>query len=478
MAITIIEIGAEIAAGEGKRTKNAQKTHAEEQNWRPQKAEEYNLPAINLPRLTAPNRKRLARVLAFIDAVKYKRYKDGATIMPIPTTNKQLISICGSQREVSRLIQFMTAIGLVSIADDTFYFGADGGKSKTYFYYRENEEKILSYCEENHINKYVVKNININPLLDKFSIDNFDEKQVVFSSELHLLKPDNYSMSQFEDYLTNVLRANYPQLIHYQQLADEINEKYYKDYPEMSLRFVPSFTWAKGNKSVRKIGIRCVNSLVSAKKTKAGAENYSGFYRDDILERYKLNLVKDVKSSVPRITLSINSGWWITEDIDIYEIIYNVYMRERKKEGNINPLLDNFLSARDAIKSLHMRAYFDKENMLGAHTRLAMAHVEDKNAVDEEMKLYRRAIVEAEGNCLYGNEIFLHESCIYLDVLKELLDNGYFVWLCYDAFYARKNNITQPDFEKYCAEIIAQKANAYIRALNNGGNEYELEPAI
>ena len=95
-----------------------------------------------------------------------------------------------------------------------------------------------------------------------------------------------------------------------------------------------------------------------------------------------------------------------------------------------------------------------------------------------KMKLYRRAIVEAEGDCLYGNEIFLHESCIYLDVLKELLDNGYFVWLCYDAFYVRKNNITQPDFEKYCAEIIAQKANAYIRALNNGGNEYELEPAI
>ena len=88
-----------------------------------------------------------------------------------------------------------------------------------------------------------------------------------------------------------------------------------------------------------------------------------------------------------------------------------------------------------------------------------------KNAaeVDATMKAYQRAIIEAEGRRLYGTEIFLHESCIYLDVLKELLDNGFFCWECYDAFYARKEGVTQEEFEKYVEALVEEKANAYIK---------------
>ena len=58
--------------------------------WRPQKAETYNLPPVVFPRLTIPNQKKMSKVLSFIEMRRFKRYNEGATIMPIPTTNKTL----------------------------------------------------------------------------------------------------------------------------------------------------------------------------------------------------------------------------------------------------------------------------------------------------------------------------------------------------------------------------------------------------
>lgn len=78
------------------------------------------------------------------------------------------------------------------------------------------------------------------------------------------------------------------------------------------------------------------------------------------------------------------------------------------------------------------------------------------------MHLLQNAVVSAEGGTLYDNEVFFHESCIYMDVLKELLDNGFRVWQCYDAWYAAKDGITQSAFEEYMRRIVEEKANSYI----------------
>ena len=109
-----------------------------------------------------------------------------------------------------------------------------------------------------------------------------------------------------------------------------------------------------------------------------------------------------------------------------------------------------------------MRGYFDRPSTLGVHTRRVMANVRDKEAVDAEMRIYQNAIIAAEGGSLYGSEIFYHESSIYMDVLKELLDNGYKVWQCYDAFYAHKEGVTQEDFTEYVTQVVEEKANLYI----------------
>lgn len=432
-------------------------------DWRPIECKEYRVPELNIPeiRSKAYTKKKLGKVLAFIDMVKYKRLSHGCTIMPVATTNKKFISICGSQQNASNMIKYMIKIGLLGEEDATYQYNATKeiyNKAKTYRYYHENERKIKEYCKENNINKYVVlnnKQLHAHTVVQKLRIENFDNDRVRFSSQLHLLKPDNYSTAQFESYIEAVLYWNYPYLAYYQEMADVINETYYSDHPELSISFTPNYTWNKGNKAITKIGIRATNELVSAKREKDGNENFYGTYKEDVLNKYGLNLEKDVTSSIPRITLSLNVGKWIKEDVDIYELIYNEYVTN-------HTVVQKFEKVRPAIKKLHMRGYFDRPSTLGVHTRRVMANVRNKEEVDAEMRRYQTAIIAAEGGTLYGSEIFYHESCIYMEVLKELLENGYKVWQCYDAFYAAKKEVNQDEYEQYVRSVVENKANLYI----------------
>ena len=75
-------------------------------------------------------------------------------------------------------------------------------------------------------------------------------------------------------------------------------------------------------------------------------------------------------------------------------------------------------------------------------------------------------MIEAEGGKLYDNEIFYAESVVYGRVLKQLLDEGFFVWLCYDAFYSTaKDGWNQERFERHVEELVEEQANRYINEL-------------
>ena len=448
-------------------------------DFRPVEAPEYTLPEFRLPdtRKQKDLKKNLSKTLAFIDMNKTKRLKDTCTIIPIPQTNKRYISICGSQKGVSRLIKFMKDIGLISVENGFYQYGADNPAyncSKTYYYYYQNEVLIKQYCEENNINKYIFSNVDSNVIRDnttvvdtfKEDIESFERSEVKFSSHLHLLKPDNYSVEQFQRYLIRCLYENYPQLLKYQVLADQINRQYYSGNVEFAIQFIPTFTWTKGKKAVRKIGIRATNQYVSATKKSKEEVNpeFNGYFKADILDQYGLNLEKDVRSSVPRITASINKGYWIPEEIDLYEEIFKEYSRLNLWTADTSFTTE----LRDAIKSLHMRGYFDTATLIGVHTRNAMQYFKDNSSeeelseIDNLMITLKKAIQIAEGGNLYDSEIFLHESCIYLDVLNRLLSEGYLVWECYDAFYAKKDGISQEYYEKHVQELVKECASNYI----------------
>ena len=399
-------------------------------SWEPQKVEVYTLPAFIIKESKAKGaetklKNKLSKVLAFIDLVKHKRFKTGCTVMPISVTNKENLAIWLNEKGVSRAIDYMIEIGLISIENDKYQFGAyyeKDNKSKTYRYYKENEDKLKKYCEAHDIQMFVVKNKVYNMSELKNVHTGIDESKVRFASRLKLIKPIELSRAEFEKQLTLCLYENYPALRFHIVKANEINEKYYKDYPEFRIRFQTNFTWSDDGLYVSGIGIRATNSLTNLKK-----EN-----RKEVLQEYGFSLEKDINASVPRMTLSLNSGHWIDETEDIYKLIFHIL--------EPNGICSN--ETREAIKKLHMRAYFDSgDKSVGHHTWLSME--QDgiiRDDVCDKMTEFRNAIIEAEGGKLYGSDIFYVESCVYLMTLYDLLSAGHKVWQVYDCFYSTGSN--------------------------------------
>ena len=426
------------------------------------------MPPFQIPknRSKKSQREQLSKVLAFVKYERNIRAAEGCTVMPIPTTNKHMLAIAGSPANASNLIKFMCKIGLISPESEKYRFGSRYEKNnyaKTYRYYYDNEQELLAYCEQEGIGEFSTKNCTRRK--DAAIPDNLQisVKDVAISSHLKLMKPEGLSHTEFEDYVSELIYQRYPHLEAYQELVDEINETHYSDYPEFSISFRLHFTWDKKKNYIRKIGLRATNSCVSASNSEEHDENFHRLIKQELLNKYGLNLSKDVKSSVPRITLSLNQHYWESETTDIYKMILHECVHSGECFSN-ETVVQKFAELREVIKKLHMRRYFDTEKEIRNHTRNAMGHhVENTAEVDAIMRAYQKAVIKAEGGKLYGTEIFLHESCIYLDVLKELLDNGFFCWECYDAFYARKEGVTQEEFEKYVEASVEEKANAYIK---------------
>jgi hypothetical protein len=227
--------------------------------------------------------------------------------------------------------------------------------------------------------------------------------------------------NQFEDFLTKCLYENYPQLKDYQELTDKINQDEYKDLPELRIKFRPKFSWSESGKMVTGIGIRATNSLATIKKED----------RNEILKKYGFDRQKDVKSSVPRLTLSLNRGEWADEytDYDLYEQIY----RYCEPTGIYNE------EKREAIKALYMRAYFDNSpDNIAYHTWNAMNQEgASEQDVKDKMKKLREAIETVSGGKTYGSYIFFVESCVYVWALHYLTVFGkHKLWLLYDCFYS------------------------------------------
>ena len=145
--MTIIDIAREI---ELKEKKSVEQKSTDKTDWKPTECTDYILPQLNIPviRSKVCVQSTLGKVLAFIDMVKYKRLAHGCTIMPIASTNKKLVSICGSQRNVSNMIKFMISIGLLDEENKDYQFNAtqeEYNKAKTYRYYYDNEQRIQQY---------------------------------------------------------------------------------------------------------------------------------------------------------------------------------------------------------------------------------------------------------------------------------------------------------------------------------------------
>lgn len=423
-----------------------------EEDWKPIRCDDYTVPTFNIPVYDVNVkgskgkwRDKLINIYTFIKTVQHKRYKDGCTIILIPTTKNINLDIWGTPTSVANARKAMCEMGLISIYTNDKSFGERRtGKAFSYKYYKENEDYFIQFCKDNDIKPRVLKNDNYDEVADITDFYGIDKSKVRFATHLRFKKPDSVSKKEFQKVLTKCLHENYPALRFYQRLADKINDDMYEDKQEFRIRFKPHFNWAKSGKSITSIGIRATNSLVSINKKD----------RPEILKKYGLIYENDVKSSVPRLTRSMDLGAWYVEDIDFYEEIFRLC----EPDGQFTN------KEREAVKKLYMRAYFDNSPAnVGYHTWNEMEHcgVSERD-VRNKMTILRQAIEQVSGSKTYGNEIFYIESCVYLGALYNLLLQGYETWVLYDCFYCKESAKFKPitegfrkDFEKDVEQALS-----------------------
>ena len=174
--------------------------------WKPIEAKDYgSIPKFTVPqkRKVASTNKMLASALLFVDLVKHKRLCDKVTRMPIATNNKIYLKAFGNSMAISRLINFMTEIGLISIANSNYRFNSKNpqeNKSREYYYFHVNECALIEYCETNNI--FVShKSIGSASLFNRLEIGDLDTEEVKFNSKLKLKKLTDYSKTEFEELL-------------------------------------------------------------------------------------------------------------------------------------------------------------------------------------------------------------------------------------------------------------------------------------
>lgn len=137
--------------------------------------------------------------------------------MPIPTTNKSMIAIAGSVANASNLIQFMCTIGLISVESSKYQFNSRYEKcnfSKKYRYYYDNEVKLIDYCEREAIKEFFPKNYS-DRKQNELPALLISAESVSFSSKLNLVKPSDFSVAEFENYVSELLCRKYPDMERY-----------------------------------------------------------------------------------------------------------------------------------------------------------------------------------------------------------------------------------------------------------------------
>ncbi len=369
----------------------------------------------------------------------------------LPSTSGKLQELLGvtTHQAVTKVIKKAKESGLVKELDKDY---VPGRMSKYYVFNRKKVNEVVFLH-----NKYNLKNtLEDNDLLCQrhrvsYSattrctepIDAKTLKKVKIKERT--LLPAEYSDEQYIE----AVKQNYKHFKAVEAVNEENNEMVKRMFAgkgswKYLSRFTPTVRRSK-NGRVTKIGIRAANAVCNVPK--AG----SAYTRKDLLEDtfdggkvYEF----DVKSSIYRITYYLNTGKWLENDKDLYQM-----MSPYKFESNED---------REAFKSLCMRLYFSASSKSSSAKLLKKLKNTANDDITEEYEENARSQMDVLFKNMrkvigktYGSEVFLYESSLYILLMNRLLKSGYKVVQVYDGFYCDK------PIKDFCIDNLKEIAEEY-----------------
>lgn len=392
-----------------------------------------------IDRLGRKKKSNLESLMTFLEIYKCRFERQKIYSLHISSTNKVLVNLFGSHQNVARIIKLCLDVDLLKCTDEHYHFcnNNDRSYSRRYICNKIVQDIIIEAAKLYNVKPKRVTNYKD---VEVELLDEDYELNVAINSKLRL-------PSMPTTKVLALLYNRYPQLTYYQNLTDDLNNQYYN--AERRITFKPNIdTSDKG--FITSIGIRAYNEVCGTKAHENGKQTNREWRTDWLDKHYGADnwIEYDVSSSIYRITYCLNHGTWLPNDVDLYEMMYG----------------DKFSSAqeRKEYKSFAMRLYFERSvDTLYSHIIRDRPWLKelDADAVKDTIEKAKKQMEFTIGKT-YDSEIFLHESCIYLELQKELLNRGFDVTVVYDCFYVQ-NKMTEEEFAELCFEILSEKAKAY-----------------
>jgi hypothetical protein len=401
-------------------------------------------------------RNHLPALKTLVECYQYITSTKDISIVSISCTAKHLTQIYKSPREVCRVLDAAQRVGLLKCLEETYHFGAFSPYPKEYAYNKQAQAVLKQLFAA-----YDVEGLPM-PQGEEAEAIKADAtlEEAYRNSPYKFRFSSKTRMANTSDALALYgLNKTYPQLAEYAAKVAAINANL---PPDERIMFQPTITRNAKGDMITKLGIRATNSLVSLPKD-GSATDMDPYTRAEMLQaKFGEEWTEvDVKSSVPRVNYLLNHGEWLENGIDLYERMYGKPFES--------------LTMRTQYKYFFMRLYFGSSEKQIAH-QLRLTHQTDRfvkahgrRAAIDTIGMARNGMIAAIGKS-YGSEIFLHESCIYIDVFSALIERGYRVIQIYDGFFIKGILSEEEQTEihsiiKACAEAYYTRHIAPLRAL-------------
>ena len=382
----------------------------------------------------------LQNAIKFVEAFKWRF--DNEVIAPISTNEIGLQVAMGCEKnknprlKIGSIIDNLLTLRVISLESDSYSYNKS--ISKLYSFNQFVYSRLLAYanssyqCSFNQINKslsYHISNLCRDEQAEDTSEDvKFDESRIRICKRMKM-DVTGISLSRIE----SVLNARYPQFLEGKKIAAELN----KSLPieeQIKWQWHLELKQRDGKRYLTKIGFRASNMICSYKEKENKNPCYRGKWRREYLtEVYGSKWSNyDFNASIWRLSYNLLHDEMLPESMDGYELAYG----------------DKFKSTedRDIFKKIAMRLYFGGINQLGVQVerkfkeiayKLGEQYTYDRaraRFIQDIMSEQKIIAIEKIGG-FFDSEIFLHESCIYLNIYKDIVDSGIRCTQIYDSFY-------------------------------------------
>lgn len=288
---------------------------------------------------------------------------------------------------------------------------------------------IISRCGNSHQHK---------SLEYVFGLDNRDDSEFENLEKAEFDKSKIFIRSHMMMNVTGIsneriiaaLEERYPQVPYYAKIVDKLNTSRPNE-DKIKFKFTLKFRNKSGKRYLTKIGFRASSPLCNYKEHENENPFFMGKWRKDYFSpKYGTYDHYDVNASIYRLTYNLNHDKALGFDQDVYEMMYG-HRFDSKAD-------------RDAYKRICMRLMFGKISQLGNQVERRLSKLENKQYDRARLEVIQDTMSEAKINMYealgssYDSEIFLHESCIYVDMLSKMPNNQN-ISLVYDCFYYKSD---------------------------------------